>query len=156
MRRRIHVEIHNSCIRRIHLRPSLLFDTRNIYLRFCLVVNISFYPNKSHIALSYSSKKRSCNSFEQSINYSQMNITVLSTTFQTYQRNGHQRCTQSIGPVSRRSWVRIPFEHQNSFLGFVCNCLSYFTTANIFFASVHCPQFSLMTFIIYTSHRNID
>ena len=37
---------------------------------------------------------------------------------------------KSIAQVSQRSWVRIPFEPQY-FLGFICNCLNYFTTANI-------------------------
>ena len=38
------------------------------------------------------------------------------------------------------------------FLGFMCNCLSYFTTANISFMSILYPQFTHMIFIRYTSH----
>ena len=42
---------------------------------------------------------------------------------------------QSIAPVSRRSWVRIP--GQNIFLGFMCDCLSYFITARITFTCIY-------------------
>ena len=39
------------------------------------------------------------------------------------------------------------------FLGFICNCLSYFTTAKISFTSILYPQFTHMIFIMYTSHQ---
>ena len=39
------------------------------------------------------------------------------------------------------------------FLGFICNSLSYFTTAKISFTSILYPQFTQMIFIIYTSRQ---
>ena len=41
-------------------------------------------------------------------------------------------------------------------LGFICNCLIYFTTANIFFTSILYPQIThkIMIFIIYTSRHS--
>ena len=40
------------------------------------------------------------------------------------------------------------------FLGFLCNCLSYFTTAKISFTSILYPQFTHMIFIVYTSRHS--
>ena len=40
------------------------------------------------------------------------------------------------------------------FLGFICNCLSYFITARITFTSILYPQCSHMLFIIYTLKKN--
>ena len=36
---------------------------------------------------------------------------------------------------------------------FLCNCLSYFTTAKISFTSILYPQFTHMIFIIYNSRH---
>ena len=47
-----------------------------------------------------------------------------------------------------------PVETSEFFLGFICNCLSYFTTAKISFTSILYPQFTHMIFIIYTSHHS--
>ena len=44
-----------------------------------------------------------------------------------------------------------PVGASESFLGFICNCLSYFTTVKISFTSILYPQFTHMIFIIYTS-----
>ena len=41
------------------------------------------------------------------------------------------------------------------FLGFICNCLSYFTTAKISFTSILYLQFTHMIFIIYTSCHSV-
>ena len=41
------------------------------------------------------------------------------------------------------------------FLGFISNCLSYFTTAKLSFTSILYPQFTHMIFTIYTSRRSI-
>ena len=42
-----------------------------------------------------------------------------------------------------------PIEASEFFLGFICNCLSYFTTAKISFTSILYLQFTHMIFIIY-------
>ena len=41
------------------------------------------------------------------------------------------------------------------FLGFICNCFSYFTTAKISFTAILYPQFTHMIFITYTSHHSL-
>ena len=46
--------------------------------------------------------------------------------------------------------IRKPGSLRNFFLGFICNCLSYFTTAKISFTSILYPQLTHMIFIIYT------
>ena len=49
-----------------------------------------------------------------------------------------------------------PVEASEFFLGFLCNCLSYFTTVKISFTSILYPQFIHMIFIIYTSRQYLS
>ena len=44
-----------------------------------------------------------------------------------------------------------PVGASDFFLGFICNCLSYFTTARITFTCILYPQCTHMIFTIYTS-----
>ena len=48
-----------------------------------------------------------------------------------------------------------PVGASDFFLGFLCNCLSYFTTAKISFSVILYPQFTHMIFVIYTLHKEI-
>ena len=50
--------------------------------------------------------------------------------------------------------IRKPGSLRNFFLGFICNCLSYFTTEKITFTSILYPQFTHMICIIYTHNAN--
>ena len=66
------------------------------------------------------------------------------------------RLHSSVGRASHRHRGGHGFESRSSliiFLGFISNCLRYFTTAKISFTSFLYPQFTHIIFIIYTSHH---
>ena len=68
-------------------------------------------------------------------------------------------------PLQVREELRVLLQHNNSrnsnpvgvsefVLGFICDCLSYFTTVKISFISILYPQFTHMIFIIYTPRNS--
>ena len=87
-------------------------------------------------------------------------IFIIYTSFSSYngyKLNSHLTCfrrsfiTQSVEHRTGIAEVMgsDPVEASDFFLGFVCNCLSYFTTAKISFTSILYPQF---THTIFVSH----
>ena len=60
-----------------------------------------------------------------------------------------------LNALFRRGFIAQSVEHRTGnsdfFLGFLCNCLSWFTTAKITFTPNLYPQFIYMIYIIGTS-----
>ena len=82
---------------------------------------------------------------------------MLFSSYNGYKLNSYLICfvAQSVEPRTGVAEVMgsNPVGASEFFLGFICNCLGYFTTAKISFASILYPQFTRMIFIIYTSYE---
>ena len=74
------------------------------------------------------------------------------SSYDWYKLNSYWTCFQQ-GFIAQlveltRSWVQIPLRPQIFFLGFLCNCLSCFTTAKITFTSIVYLQFIYYDFYL--------